>query len=138
MLIDGLLIDGPEHGGCRTEFFWKFPKGETSISPGLRGTSYLGYCQQKQQTPTGFYPMPQSLSSVYLHVVFSTKDRFPFLSDPLVRQEVHSFLGGIAKNLGCPPLLVGGIADHVHVLLRLGRTVSQADLVKELMKPIQG
>jgi len=78
--------------------------------------------------------MPQSLSSVYLHVVFSTKDRFPFLSDATVRREVHAFLGGIAKNRDCPPLLVGGVADHVHVLLQLGRTVSQADLVKELKR----
>jgi REP element-mobilizing transposase RayT len=78
--------------------------------------------------------MPQSLSSVYLHIVFSTKERMPFLSDPQVREEVFAFLGGIAKSQGCPPLLVGGMADHVHILLQLGRTVSQADLVKELKR----
>jgi len=78
--------------------------------------------------------MPQSLSSVHLHIVFSTKDRFPFLSDPAVRAEVHTFLGGIARNQGCQPVLIGGVADHVHVLLQLGRTVSQADLVKELKR----
>ncbi len=76
--------------------------------------------------------MSQSLSSVYLHIVFSTKDRFPFFSERQVREEVHAFLGGIAKNRSCPPVLVGGVADHV--LLQLGRIVSQADLVKELKR----
>jgi REP element-mobilizing transposase RayT len=78
--------------------------------------------------------MSQSLSSVYLHIVFSTKDRFPFLSDEVVRGEVHAFLGGIAAKLNCPPLLVGGVSDHVHLLLQLGRSVSLADLVKELKR----
>jgi REP element-mobilizing transposase RayT len=78
--------------------------------------------------------MPQSLSSVFLHIVFSTKERFPFLSDAEVRGQVHAFLGGIAKKLNCPPILVGGVADHVHILIHLGRNVSQADLVKELKR----
>ena len=78
--------------------------------------------------------MSQSLSGVYLHVVFSTKDRFPFLSDALVRGEVHAFLGGIARNMNCPPILVGGVSDHIHILLQLGRSVTQADLVKELKR----
>jgi len=78
--------------------------------------------------------MSQSLSSVFLHVVFSTKDRFPFLPDVGVQGEVHAFLGGIAKKMGCPPVLVGGVSDHVHILIQLGRSVSQADLVKELKR----
>jgi len=78
--------------------------------------------------------MSQSLSSVYVHIVFSTKDRFPFLSDDGVRGQVHAFLGGIAKKLNCPPILIGGISDHVHILIQLGRSVSQADLVKELKR----
>jgi len=78
--------------------------------------------------------MSQSLSSVYLHIVFSTKDRFPFLADVGIRREAHALLGGIAKKFECPPLLVGGVGDHVHILLGLGRKVSQADLVKELKR----
>jgi hypothetical protein len=54
--------------------------------------------------------MSQSLSSVVLHIVFSTKERFPFLSDEDVRRQVHAFLGGIAKNLNCPPILIGGVS----------------------------
>jgi len=78
--------------------------------------------------------MPQSLSSVFLHIVFSTKERFPFLADADVRRQVHSFLGGIAKNLDCQPILIGGLSDHVHILLQLGRSISQAHLVKELKR----
>ena len=78
--------------------------------------------------------MSQSLSSVYLHIVFSTKDRFPFLSDDIVREEVHAFLGGIAGKRNCPSVLVGGVSDHIHILLQLGRSISLADLVKELKR----
>ena len=78
--------------------------------------------------------MPQSLAQIYLHIVFSTKDRRPFLQDATFRDEAHHYLGGACNNLGCPVLRVGGVADHVHILCRLGRTISVADLVKELKR----
>ena len=78
--------------------------------------------------------MPQSLSAVYIHLVFSTKHRQPFLRDKGLRQNLHSFLGGTSKTLDCPPLLVGGVEDHVHMLARFGRTISQAEWVKELKR----
>ncbi|HRI14147.1 MAG TPA: transposase [Verrucomicrobiota bacterium] len=78
--------------------------------------------------------MPGSLSAVYLHLVFSTKERCPWLRDKTVRESLHAQLGGIAKRLGCPTLLVGGVEDHVHLLGRLGRSISQAEWVKELKR----
>ena len=78
--------------------------------------------------------MPQSFSAVYVHLVFSTKDRRPFLSDQNVRLQLHSYLGGISKTLDCPSLVIGGVEDHVHLLCNLGRTVTQADWVKELKR----
>ena len=78
--------------------------------------------------------MPQSLAQIYLHEVFSTKDRRPFLQDAGIRDETHKYLGGTCNNLSCPVLRVGGVADHVHILCRLGRTISVADLVKELKR----
>jgi len=75
--------------------------------------------------------MPQSLSAVYLHLVFSTVDRRPFLVDPDVRAKMHAYLAGITRRLDCPALLIGGVSDHVHILVRHGRTISQADLIKE-------
>jgi putative transposase len=78
--------------------------------------------------------VPQSLSQIYLHIVYSTKDRRPFLRDPLIRNETHDFLGGTCNDLGCPVLRVGGVADHVHILCRFGRSISVSDLIKELKR----
>ena len=78
--------------------------------------------------------MPQSLSAVYIHLVFSTKERRPFLKDLDTREALHAYLGGISKTLECPPIIVGGIEDHVHLLARFGRTITQAEWVKELKR----
>ena len=78
--------------------------------------------------------MPQSLSAVYIHLVFSTKNREPFLSDKLVRIALHAQIGGISKTLGCAPIRAGGVEDHVHLLARFGRTITQAEWVKELKR----
>lgn len=75
--------------------------------------------------------MPQSLAQVYLHIIFSTKERQQLLDEPTLRDEMHRILGAECNKLDCPVLLVGGVADHVHILCRLGRTISIADLVKE-------
>jgi putative transposase len=78
--------------------------------------------------------MSQSLAQIYLHIIFSTKNRRPFLQDASIRDETHKYLGGTCNNLDCPVLCVGGVADHVHILCRFGRTISVADLVKELKR----
>jgi putative transposase len=78
--------------------------------------------------------MPQSLSAVYIHLVFSTKERRPFLRDETVRESLHSYLGGISKQLKCAPIIAGGMEDHVHLLARFGRTITQAEWVKELKR----
>ena len=82
--------------------------------------------------------MPQSLSAVYIHLVFSTKERCPFLRDPTIRHALHAQLGGISKRLDCPPLIIGGVEDHVHLLCRFGRTITQAEWVKELKRVSNG
>ena len=78
--------------------------------------------------------MPQSLSAVYIHVVFSTKDRRPVLRDKATRDALHSYLGGVSKQLDCLPMIVGGVEDHIHLLARFGRTITQAEWVKELKR----
>jgi len=78
--------------------------------------------------------MPQSLAAVYLHAVFSTKNRSPFLFDVPLRQEVHAYLGETSNRLGCQAVAVGGVEDHVHVLARMARTISIADWVKEVKR----
>ena len=75
--------------------------------------------------------MPQSLSLVILHVIFSTKDRQAVL-DPGTRPKLHAYLATVARNAGCECYRAGGMADHVHLALRLSRTVTIANLVEEL------
>lgn len=75
--------------------------------------------------------MPQSLSAVYVHAVFSTKNRHPFLADDDLRRDTHSYIAGITKRLECPALEIGGVSDHVHMLVRLTRTITIADWMKE-------
>lgn len=77
--------------------------------------------------------MPQSLSKVYVHIVFSTKDRHPFL-DISISQQLYKYLGGICKNMECWPVEIGGYRDHVHILCTLSRTVTQSKLLEELKK----
>ena len=78
--------------------------------------------------------MSQSLAHVTVHLVFSTKDRQRFLVDDELREEMHRQLGGVSKALGCPPLRVGGVEDHVHLVGSLGRSISLAEWVKELKR----
>ncbi len=75
--------------------------------------------------------MPQSLAKVYLHVIFSTKNRAPLLAHEW-REELFRVLGGTANNLGCQSLIVGGVEDHVHMLIQLSRTITVADAVGKI------
>jgi len=52
----------------------------------------------------------------------------------MVRSSLHLYLGGISKRLRCAQVIIGSIEDHVHLLARLGRTISQAEWVKELKR----
>ena len=78
--------------------------------------------------------MPQSLAKILVHTVFSTKDRRPFLRDKPLREELHRYLGGILTNLDGQPIIIGGVADHVHILSSLARTGTAAEMVKEVKR----
>jgi len=75
--------------------------------------------------------MPQSLSLVLIHVIFSTKDRAPLLT-PAIAAELYPYLASVARDTGCECYRVGGIANHVHLAIRLSRTTTIADLVEQL------
>ncbi|MBN2234296.1 MAG: IS200/IS605 family transposase [Opitutales bacterium] len=64
-------------------------------------------------------------------MVFSTKERYPFL-DQVIRPKLHTYLATVTRNAGCEAYRVGGVADHVHLAIRLSRTVSVAKLVETL------
>ena len=78
--------------------------------------------------------MPQSLVQIYVHIVYSTKHRKPFLKDKEFRDRTQRYLAGTCKGLNCPALIVGGVEDHVHILCRFGKNVEIADLVRDLKR----
>ena len=63
--------------------------------------------------------MAQSLSRLWTHLIFSTKNRFPFLTDKVLRGEMHAYLAAMLRNHGCETLIVGGVEDHTHSLFAL-------------------
>ena len=77
--------------------------------------------------------MPQSLSKVTLHIIFSTKNREPWL-DSAIRARMHAYLATICRDFGCDALHVDGVADHVHIVTTLPRTLSQAQLIEQVKK----
>jgi len=78
--------------------------------------------------------MPQSLVQLYVHIVFSTKDRQPYLHNRDFRQRVHAYLNGVCENHGSPSLKIGGADDHVHILCRLSKTLDIATFIRELKR----
>lgn len=78
--------------------------------------------------------MAQSLAKILVHVVFSTKERRPFLRDNLLREELYRFMSGTLKAMDCAPVIIGGVEDHVHLLCNLSRSRDAAEVVKELKR----
>ncbi|MFA6959062.1 MAG: IS200/IS605 family transposase [Thermoanaerobaculia bacterium] len=72
-----------------------------------------------------------SYTSNALHFVFATKDRRTLIDDEL-RPKLHAYLGGTATGIGCLPVKVGGVEDHVHALIVIPARLAAADVVKRL------
>jgi putative transposase len=77
--------------------------------------------------------VPQSLNKVILHIIFSTKNREPWL-DAEVRPRMHAYLAPVCRGLSADVVRVGGMADHVHIVTTLPRTVSQAQMIERTKK----
>lgn len=73
--------------------------------------------------------MPQSLAQLYIHLIFSTKERQRFFQDETVNEKLRAYLGGTFRELGCPSIAIGTPQDHVHILFCLSRTSALADVV---------
>ena len=74
--------------------------------------------------------MPSTHSSLHIHVVFSTKERLPFIHSEW-KPDLHAFLGGCLKRLDAFPQEIGGVGDHVHLLIGTKPVHAIADLVRE-------
>jgi len=76
--------------------------------------------------------MAQSLARLHVHLVFSTKNRTPWLRDPEERASVQAYLAGICNHKDCPALVVGGYDDHVHLLVRMAKDKTAPVLIREI------
>ncbi|MBX3434286.1 MAG: IS200/IS605 family transposase [Pirellulales bacterium] len=73
--------------------------------------------------------MPQSLASLHVHFVFSTKNREPRLETEF-RPRLFEYIGGTLRECNCVLVAAGGTADHLHLLVSLARTTSVADVMR--------
>lgn len=77
--------------------------------------------------------MPQSLAHLHIHLIFSTKNREPWISDA-VRDSLHAYMASVLKNLACVPVLLNSVEDHIHLLFNLARTVTISQVVEDVKK----
>jgi len=77
--------------------------------------------------------MVQSFTKLYSHLIFSTKNRTPFLDDS-IRPRVHAYIATLIRDLDSPFVVVGGVADHIHILLDLGRKHAPAHIVETVKR----
>jgi REP element-mobilizing transposase RayT len=74
--------------------------------------------------------MPQSLSQLYIHLVFSTKNRRQFIADKIAR-DLYAYMATIFHDeCRSTARLIGGVEDHIHALFNLARTWCVADVVE--------
>ena len=76
--------------------------------------------------------MPQSLSRVIVHLIFSTKHRQPWLKDASVRDELYRYTATTLNTLDCTPIKINGVEDHIHLLFGLSRNHAIKTVVGEV------
>jgi len=81
--------------------------------------------------------MAGTYSQLHYHVIFSTKDRAPAI-DPFWRERLWQYLGGIVRGEGGIPLRIGGVADHVHLLMTLLPKHDVSTIVQKLKAESSG
>ncbi len=77
--------------------------------------------------------MAQSLANILVHIIFSTKNRAPFIK-PAIEKELFPYLASIFKANRSPAHLIGGTEDHIHIVCSLSRTIALANLLEEAKK----
>jgi REP element-mobilizing transposase RayT len=77
--------------------------------------------------------MPHSLAAILIHLVFSTKNREPWITAS-IEPELHAYLTAVLWGCGCCPIAANGTEDHIHLLFGLSRTQALCDVVEEVKK----
>jgi putative transposase len=112
--------------GVLSDILSSAPKGR----PVIAQDEILG-CVDKLRKPCRGVPMPQSLAQILVHLVFSTRNREPWLDD-VIRDMLHGYIGGIVQARQGTLIRAGSVADHVHLLILHPRTLSPAELVQDI------
>ena len=81
--------------------------------------------------------MSQSYSCLHTHIIFSTMHREPFIV-PELAEHLYPYIGGIARNRKCTFLRIGGVEDHVHLLVRLARDIAVSEFVNAVKSVSSG
>ena len=77
--------------------------------------------------------MPQSLANILIHAIWSVKERRPLIVDS-VRGGLHGYMAGVLKKIESPALVINSVADHIHVLCQLSKSIAACKLVEEVKK----
>ena len=77
--------------------------------------------------------MPQSLSQIYVHIIFSTKYRRNKIDDN-IEVPLFKYIAGICRKLECYSIIVGGYRNHIHILCQLSRKIAAMKLLEEIKK----
>ena len=77
--------------------------------------------------------MAQTLVSLLVHAVFSTKSRVDLIS-PEIEAELFAYMGGVLKNLESPALAINGTPDHVHLLISQSKNTALSQVMGEMKK----
>ena len=75
--------------------------------------------------------MANTYSALHYHLIFSTKNRIPYLK-PEIEQRIWTYLGGIARHHKMIPIQIGGFDDHIHALLGAPPTISASQIAQHL------
>ena len=77
--------------------------------------------------------MPQSLSKIYVHIIFSTKNRENLINQE-IENELFSYVATILKALNCPAIKINGTRNHIHILCVLSKNISLYKVVEDIKK----
>ncbi len=77
--------------------------------------------------------MGQSLSKIYVHLIFGTKKRYPFIQEDWSK-ELYAYIGGTLNQYQSPPIIINGVSEHVHILFCLSKNYALAKVIEEIKK----
>lgn len=77
--------------------------------------------------------MPQSIAQIYIHLIFGTKDGYPFLNKN-IRKRLNPYMAAIMNAYEAPALEVNSVSDHAHILFRMSKKYLLTKVIEEVKK----